>query len=94
MKGLLGILLVLASHHGFSRQVTDTTIRGISISFEYRNSIFPDFWQIAPINAEAEPIERAEIERCKTILKSALDKYPPLMLDKELKSFQPVCPSP
>lgn len=85
MKGLAAIFLLLIWSRGNAESASDTTIKGIHISFGYTRNIFPDFWQTAPINAMAEPLASPEITRCKIILKTALDKYPSLMLERELK---------
>lgn len=63
----------------------DTIIRGILVSFRYSPSIFPESWRVAPINASADPLEPDEIDRCKFIVKKALNKYPEPALKKELK---------
>ncbi len=86
MKWLSALLFLIVSSHSFARDAGDTVIRGIHINFIYDKTIFPDFWKISPINAEGEGIESDEIERCKQIVKNALEKYPYLMLDKELKT--------
>lgn len=64
----------------------DTTIRGVEVSFDYTNNIFPAFWQKPPINAMAESIDPSEIGRSWQVVSSALQKYPSGLLEKELKS--------
>ncbi len=65
----------------------DTTIKGILISFRYSATIFPVSWQVAPINANGELIDNAEIQRCKEIIVKALKKYPAAALQKDLKAI-------
>ena len=64
----------------------DTTIKGVSIRFNYSRLIFPESWQAAPIHAKGEQIEATEIQRCNGILQKALGKYPLKNLEKELKA--------
>ena len=63
---------------------SDTTINGIKVEFDYSLSIFPSSWQVAPINARAENMPRAEIVRTKTVIADALNKYPLSVLKQEL----------
>lgn len=64
----------------------DTTIRGVKISFDYSKAIFPESWQSAPINAEAQPISVREVRRCKEVMSKAIAKYPLAALSKHLKA--------
>jgi len=83
MNGLFSILLFINS---FSYNPPDTTIKGISVVFDYSRSIFPVLWHDSPISAMGEPIPPEERERSKAILKLALDKYPELALTRDLKN--------
>lgn len=80
---LIGILFTFSVK---ARVCSDTTIKGVQVSFAYSKNIFPDFWQKPPINANAEPIDQEEIDRCKSIVIRALEKYPSSILRDELKS--------
>jgi hypothetical protein len=64
----------------------DTTINGVSIRFGYTPYIFPESWRTAPINAKGEAITGKEIGRCKTVMTKALNKYPPVLLQYNLKA--------
>jgi hypothetical protein len=86
MKLLAGLIFSIISFSAFSRQPqADTTIKGIVISFNYSNTIFPDYWQEAPISAKAENIATIEMQRCINIVTTALSKYPLKVLHNELK---------
>ena len=86
MKLLASIALSIICLPIFSQSNrTDTTVKGILISFRYSATIFPDSWQGSPINAKAEPLENAEIRRCKEVIAKALNKYPAAALQKDLK---------
>jgi hypothetical protein len=63
----------------------DTTIRGVTISFKYHQSIFPSSWQAAPISAAGERIDAKEIVRCNSIIDKALRKYPTGALANDLQ---------
>lgn len=65
----------------------DTTIRGVTVSFFYRESIFPESWRDAPINANGEQLQFEETGRCKRILTTALKKYPIALLQRELQAI-------
>ncbi len=54
----------------------DTTIRGVKISFDYEDIIFPPAWRAAPINGAGESLKESEQKRSKIILNTALSKYP------------------
>jgi hypothetical protein len=86
MKPIVLFVFILSAISAQANEVRDTTIKGVHVSFDYSRKIFPEFWQQPPINAEAEPIQVSEIERCKKILANALSKYPFDMLARELKS--------
>lgn len=64
----------------------DTVIRGIRVVFRYSPGIFPLSWQRAPISARATAIDTREIPRSKAMLSKALDKYPAVLLAKELRA--------
>ena len=65
---------------------SDTVAYGVQISFASDISIFPESWQVAPINAVAESINPKEIARCKKIVVKALRKYTSPILKKDLKT--------
>ncbi len=64
----------------------DTSIRGVLVSFRYSVSIFPDSWQVAPINAQGEQLNSSEAGRCKSAIINALKKYPIAALKKNLRA--------
>jgi hypothetical protein len=86
MKLFVVTVFILTTVCAKANLARDTTIKGVEISFDYSSDIFPGFWQQPPINAAAEPIDYSEIGRCKEVVQSALEKYPPGLLKKELKS--------
>ncbi len=87
MKIYVTIALIVFSFNAFSQtNPADTIIRGIVISFNYSNSIFPESWRAAPIKAAAEKITASEIQRSKTIMIKALAKYPSTAVVIDLKS--------
>ena len=65
----------------------DTLIKGVVVGFHYASTIFPESWQVSPINASGEQVPTAEIERSKTIIARALNKYPAASLKKDLHSI-------
>jgi hypothetical protein len=67
-----------------TRIPADTSINGIQVQFEYSLAIFPASWQGSPVNAKGEPMPAAEIPRSKTIIATALSKYPPAVLRRNL----------
>ena len=82
-------LLVFSFFHlsAFSSHTpSDTTIKGVSIRFNYSPLIFPESWQTAPISAKGEQIAASEIQRCNGLMEKALSKYPLKNLEKELKA--------
>ncbi|MEO7924977.1 MAG: hypothetical protein ABIR30_14945 [Chitinophagaceae bacterium] len=68
-------------------EAPDTTIRGVRIGFHYASNIFPGSWLAAPISAEGEQIDAAEIKRSKSVIGKALNKYPVAALSKELRAI-------
>lgn len=64
----------------------DTIITGITVSFKYSNSIFPESWRVAPISVTAEKITSSEIQRSKAIIVKALTRYPLAAVAADLKS--------
>jgi hypothetical protein len=67
-------------------QDSDTTIRSVHIGFTYSVDIFPDTWRVAPVNAYGEQIIASEIQRSKAVIAKALDKYPQVIFEKNLKA--------
>jgi hypothetical protein len=65
---------------------SDTTIQGVNVQFKYDSSIFPESWRVAPINAQGENIAPEEISRTQSIMLRALDKYPEVVLQANLKA--------
>jgi hypothetical protein len=86
MKGWVLLLIIIPGLSGFSQAKPDTAIRGVKVSFAYSPGIFPGFWKEAPIHASAEQIPGNEISRSIVVLINALDKYPSLILERELKA--------
>ena len=68
-----------------SAQDPDTAIRKVYIGFNYSTDIFPESWRPAPVNAWGEQIDRKEIQRSKTIIAIALNKYPEVIFEYNLK---------
>ena len=66
---------------------SDTTIYGVPVYFSYTDSPFPTEWQAAPISATAVKMDVAEISRCKTVMTTALKKYPEEVLQINLKAL-------
>ena len=77
----------------------DNAVKAESELFEWRNifygdkiiftadkGIFPSTWYDPEINAKAESLSESEIERSRSIIISALDKYPIEVLKDDLKS--------
>jgi hypothetical protein len=64
----------------------DTTVNGITVSYDYSPAIFPDTWRIKPINAQAEKIVTSEVERTKSIISRAFSKYPAELLKDNLRA--------
>lgn len=64
----------------------DTIINGVAVKFGYSTFIFPQSWKEAPINAKGEAIAIKEISRCKKVMTAALNKYPAVMLRKNIKT--------
>jgi hypothetical protein len=86
MKIIACFIFSIISSVAFSRYTpADTSIKGIVISFNYTNAIFPDYWQTAPINAKAETISIDEMKRCINIVTTGLNKYPLKVLQHDLK---------
>ena len=83
MKLLIVFTLSLISLTGFAQ--TDTTIKGVRISFAYSPSVFPVSWQADPINARGEKLSSSEAKRSKQVILRALNKYPAAALSKDLK---------
>ena len=64
----------------------DTTINGVPVRFDYDSSIFPESWRVAPINGWGESIVANEIERTEKVIRKALNKYPAIVLESNLKA--------
>ena len=65
----------------------DTTIRSIEIYFTASNSeAFPAEWLSDPTSATSRPIAKDEISRSKSVIATALAKYPAAMLKITLKA--------
>jgi hypothetical protein len=87
MKLLTPLLFLFLVQPSFSQGTTsDTTIKGVVISFKYSVSNFPPDWQASPISATAEAINPSEIGRSKLVMANALKKYPAVLLQKNLKA--------
>ena len=86
MKVIANLIFLLATIPGHSRAMpADTTIKGVSVSFIYSATIFPESWQTAPIDATGEQISAAEMERSKSVIARALNKYSVVSLKKNLQ---------
>jgi hypothetical protein len=57
-----------------------------NIIFTADGNIFPSNWYGSGIDAKAESLSAGEVERSKSIMITALDKYPTLLLKNNLKS--------
>ena len=64
----------------------DTTVQGVRLNFTYSKSIFPESWQISPVNAWGEEIAGYEIARSSLVISSALNKYSTALLELNLKA--------
>jgi hypothetical protein len=64
----------------------DTTIQGVTIEFNYRDSIFPDSWRGGTINGQGENVVPEEKDRTKLALLKGLKKYPDSVLANNLKA--------
>jgi hypothetical protein len=85
MKSFLPVFLIaLLPVSGLANPV-DTTIRGVSVSFDYSVSIFPESWQTAPVSAAGVAISFSEIRRSKSVLARSLSKYPVTLLKTNLR---------
>ena len=84
-KPILCCLLMSLPFYLFS-QNADTTVRKVYVGFNYSTDIFPESWRTPPINATGHQMDRGEIERCKAIIVKALNKYPEILFEHNLKS--------
>ncbi len=66
---------------------SDTTIQGVLLTFKYDSTMFPESWQTAPISAQGESILPDEIDRTKSVMVKALNKYPQVILETNLKTI-------
>ncbi|MEO6612867.1 MAG: hypothetical protein ABIT05_10300 [Chitinophagaceae bacterium] len=86
MKLITSIFLFLICGALRSQGVSaDTSIKGVTVGFRYTASIFPETWQVSPISASGEQIALAEIERSKSMIAKALNKYSAASLKKDLR---------
>lgn len=86
MKLILNfIFLTAVSAQLFAEGKNDTIISGVPIRFDYDLNIFPESWLEEPIDAIGDEIDESEIPRSKHILITALNKYPQVMLNENLK---------
>src|SRR5690242_19417887 len=83
---LLKLLLITWPVSSAGRDPADTTIKGVTITFSYSLSIFPDSWQSAPVSAMGAAIDRSEIDRSKSIMITAMNKYPAAILRTNLRA--------
>ena len=67
-------------------QGADTTIHKVHVGFTYSRDIFPEDWRQAPINASGQQMDRNEIPRSKAVIARALNKYPEIIFQYNLKS--------
>lgn len=79
-------ILTLLSPATLLAQVTDTTIRGVKIVFNYSPANFPETWRLAPVNAQGEEIASNEVDRSKLVMTKALSKYDNVLLGYNLKA--------
>ena len=84
MKLTISFLLLLFSFFP-KAQNTDTTIHKVYVGFIYSKNIFPGSWRDQPINATGIQVDRGEIPRSKIIIARALNKYPEIIFEKNLK---------
>lgn len=75
-RSFLTALLAALSFFDLFAQPSDTTIKGVTISFNHDPSIFPDSWRVKPVSAFAEKLAPAEIRRSKAVIARALEHYP------------------
>lgn len=86
-RSLISALLAALSWFDLFAQKTDTTIKGVVISFDHDPSIFPESWRVAPVNAFAEKLSPGEIKRSKAVIARALDHYPQSTLENIKKVY-------
>lgn len=86
MRLLTITIFLLITATGFS-QTSDSMIRGVRVEFDYSLSIFPGDWQLPPISASGQPIDKSEIPRTRRVMERALSKYPIEMLEENLESI-------
>ncbi|PLX08958.1 MAG: hypothetical protein C0596_03875 [Marinilabiliales bacterium] len=60
---------------------------GVIIHFQTDRNMFPENWVGGSINGQAESLKESEYERSKKIILKALDKYPPEVLEDNLKEI-------
>jgi hypothetical protein len=70
------LFLLLIGCHFSQASPADTTIRSVKLSFAYSPTIFPESWQLQPISARGEQIDKTEISRSTVIMVKAMSKYP------------------
>ena len=85
MKSFFSFLFFLLPIAGIAGP-GDTLVRGVSISAVYSKAIFPASWQAAPISADAQPIDPAEVNRSIQVTIIAVRKYPEEVLKENLRS--------
>ena len=86
MKVIATLVFLIATIPVYSGVLpADTTIKGVSVNFRYSATIFPESWQTVPINATGEQISAVEIERSKSIIARAFNKYSVSSLKKNLQ---------
>lgn len=92
-KSLLPVCLGLSVMSACQKQTARETVLQegpIRIVTSSSPTIFPKEWLTAEIQAKAKSLPPGEFERTKRILNKALQKYPPALLKKHLKTIYAV----
>ncbi len=84
---LLLLLFFSACTFTFAQSVYTDARTGIPVSFITDDEMFPESWRGGNINAKATALNEAEYERGKTIVATALEKYPLAVLTKHIKKI-------
>jgi hypothetical protein len=69
------------------QEVRENPAASVTIVTSINGEIFPESWLSPEIDAKAEPLHEAEIQRSKLILSRAIGKYPRSVLTSNLKSI-------
>ncbi len=87
MRLIAVVLLILSlSKATFTQDTIRDERTGVIICFSSAGKIFPTSWYSSKINAKGVSLSRSEYSRSKNIIFSALSKYPPSVIENNLKT--------